>query len=205
MNAIAAARKAFVHTETSAKVRKALKHPVRQYCDVVFKPNDNIFYKLPTDRRWQGPVMVSGIDDKVILIKHGSVLRRIHPGHLRFVPSHELIDMNPVYSVNLHHPSDIECSVPTTDNNTDITDANTTASDRNIDDFDEFVPIQTTNDNTNDSVTVNHTNQNDSVPVRHTSQNVQVVLPKENQASSSLSPPWTKSMGDCHRLRMCWF
>ena len=77
LNAIAAARKTFVHAETSAKVRKALKHPVRQYCDVVFKPKDNVFYKLPTDRQWQGPATVIGIDDKVILIKHGSVVRRV--------------------------------------------------------------------------------------------------------------------------------
>ena len=48
--------KVFVHAETSAKVRTALKHPVRQYFDFVFKPKDNVFHKLPTDRRWQGPV-----------------------------------------------------------------------------------------------------------------------------------------------------
>ena len=52
LTAIAAARKAFVYGETSAKVRKALKHPVKQYFDVVFKPNDNVFYKLRTDRQW---------------------------------------------------------------------------------------------------------------------------------------------------------
>ena len=44
LNVIAAACKAFVHPETIAKVRKALKHPVRQYCDVLFKPNENVFY-----------------------------------------------------------------------------------------------------------------------------------------------------------------
>ena len=49
LNAIAAAWKTSVHRETSAKVRKALKHSVRQYCDAVLKPNDNVFTKLPTD------------------------------------------------------------------------------------------------------------------------------------------------------------
>ena len=49
LHVIFAARKAFVHAETSAKVKKALKHPVRQYCDIVFKPKGNVFYKLPTD------------------------------------------------------------------------------------------------------------------------------------------------------------
>ena len=76
---IAAARKALVHVESSAKVRKALKHSVGQYCDVVFKPNDKVFYKLTTNRRWQGPARttVFEIDSKVILIKQGSVLRRV--------------------------------------------------------------------------------------------------------------------------------
>ena len=51
LNAITAAHKAFVQAETSAKEGKALKYPVRQYCDVVFKPNNNAFYKLPTDQQ----------------------------------------------------------------------------------------------------------------------------------------------------------
>ena len=92
----------------------------------MFKPNDNVFYKLPTDQRWQGPATDTGIDGKVILIKHGNVLRRVHPSNLQLVPSHALIDINPVDSVNLHHPNDIECSVPASDKNTDITNANTT-------------------------------------------------------------------------------
>ena len=82
--------------------------------------------------------------------------------------------------MQIQHSNDIESSVPTTDNNTDISDANTTTPDRNIDDFDEFVSIEIPNDNAND-VTVNHTNQNDSMPVWHTRQSVQVVLPKQNQ------------------------
>ena len=45
LNDITTSHKTFVHTETSAKVKKALKHPVRQYCVVVFKHDDNVFYK----------------------------------------------------------------------------------------------------------------------------------------------------------------
>lgn len=82
LNAIAAAHKAFVQAETSAKEGKALKYPVRQYCDVVFKPNNNDFYKLPTDRPLQGPATDIGINGEVIFIKHDSFLRRVHPSHL---------------------------------------------------------------------------------------------------------------------------
>ena len=45
LNAIAAVHRVFVQTEISAKKTKALKHPARHYCDVMFKPNDNDFYK----------------------------------------------------------------------------------------------------------------------------------------------------------------
>ena len=95
-------------------------------------------------------------------------------------------------SANLPHPNDIKCSVLTTDNNTDFNDANTTASERSIDDFDEFLSIETPNDNTNDSVTVNPTNQNDSVPVWCNSQNLQIVLPKQNQTAKQQQGqnPW---------------
>ena len=88
---------------------------------------------------------------------------------------------SPVDSVNLYHPNDIKSSVPTTHNKADINDANAFAPNRNTDEFYEFVSIETPNENTNDSVTVNHTYQSDSVPVRYTNQNVQVVLPKQNQ------------------------
>ena len=119
LNAIAAAHKAFVQAETSAKEGKALIYAVRKYCDVVFKPNNNAFYKLPTDPQWQGAATCIGIDSKIILIKHGSVLKHVHPSQLELVPFQKLIGINPVDSENLYHPNDIECSVPTIDNNID--------------------------------------------------------------------------------------
>ena len=76
----------------------------------------------------------------------------------------------------------LKFSVMTT-HNTDINNTSTTAPNRKIGDFDEVVLIETPNDNTNDSVTVNHTNtnQNDSTSVQCANQNVQIVLPKYNQ------------------------
>ena len=85
LNTIATARKAFVQAEISAKLRKALKHPVRPYADIIYKQGDQCFYKLPNERRWQGPATVVGVDGKVILIKHGSVLRRVHPCNLQLL------------------------------------------------------------------------------------------------------------------------
>ena len=85
LNAIATARKAFAQAEISSKLRKALKHPVREYADIFYQPGDSVYYKLPDDRRWQGPATVIGADGKVVMIRHGSVLRRVHPCRLQMV------------------------------------------------------------------------------------------------------------------------
>ena len=91
LNTIAMTRKAFVQAEISAKLRKALKHPVRTYADTIYKQGDKCFYKLPNEHRWQGPATVVGVGGKVILIKHGSILRRVHPCNLQLIkPSGEV-------------------------------------------------------------------------------------------------------------------
>ena len=76
-----------------------------------------------------------------------------------------------------------------TTQNTDINNTSTTAPNRKIGDFDEVVLIETPNDNTNDSVTVNHTNQNDSTSVQCANQNVQIVYRSTTKLSNiTLSP-----------------
>ena len=83
------ARKAFVSMENSAKLRKALRKPVRSYCDSSFVNGDQVFYKLPNEKRWQGPATVIGQDSKVVLIRHGSIMRRVHPCRLLHVNSEQ--------------------------------------------------------------------------------------------------------------------
>lgn len=96
LNTIALARKAFTKAETSAKLRKALKHPVRQYADVVYQPGDRVYYKLSDDRRWQGEATVIGVDGKVVIVRHGSVIRRVHICRLQLVlPSNDLLAYEP--------------------------------------------------------------------------------------------------------------
>ena len=85
LNAIANARKAFAQAEISSKLRKALKHPIREYSDVVYQSGDKVFYKLPGDQRWQGEATVIGVDGKVVLVRHGSVIRRVHLCRLQLV------------------------------------------------------------------------------------------------------------------------
>ena len=90
LDTIASARKAFASAQTSAKLKRALKKPIRSYCDAIYNHCDNIFHKLPDQRRWQGPAAVIGRDGKVVLIRHGSIYRRVHSCRLQHVKSHFL-------------------------------------------------------------------------------------------------------------------
>ena len=84
LNAMASARKAFVRAEISSKIRKALKHPVRKSSDTFYKQGDAVFYKLDVKKEWQGVATVIGIEGKnVVVIKHGSSIRRVHPCRLQ--------------------------------------------------------------------------------------------------------------------------
>ena len=85
LNTIASARKAFASAQTSAKLKRALRKPIRSYCDTIYNHSDNVFYKLPDQHRWQGPVAVIGRDGKVVPIRHGCIYRRIHPYRLQHV------------------------------------------------------------------------------------------------------------------------
>ncbi len=87
LNSMEAARQSFVKAEISAKLKKALKHPVREFCDKFYSTGQNVYYKMPTEDRWLGPAKVIGSDGKVIIVKHGSVLRRVHPRHIQLLGS----------------------------------------------------------------------------------------------------------------------
>ena len=50
LNTTASARKPFASVQTSAKLKKALRKPIRSYCDVIYNHNDKVFCKLPDQR-----------------------------------------------------------------------------------------------------------------------------------------------------------
>ena len=91
-NNLELARQAFVQAENSSKLKRALKKSVRSHCSAVFVNGDEVFYKNPNNRRWQGPATVIGQDRKVVLLRHGSVLRRVHPCRLQHVKQSGQLD-----------------------------------------------------------------------------------------------------------------
>lgn len=73
------ARQAFMRSESSEKIRRALRHNIRANSNNKFFTGDNVLYKRNDSRKWKGPGTVIGYDSQQILIKHGSTYVRVHP------------------------------------------------------------------------------------------------------------------------------
>ena len=76
------ARQAFIKSESSEKISRALCHNLRSYKDDVFVTGDSVYYKRNDSKRWKGPGKVIGVDGQQILVKHGSTYIRCHPSHV---------------------------------------------------------------------------------------------------------------------------
>ena len=53
------ARKAFVASESSEKLTRALKHNLWTYQDAIFVTGDTVYYKRRESRKWKGQVKLS--------------------------------------------------------------------------------------------------------------------------------------------------
>ena len=82
LKAISAARKAFIETENSERIKRALRHNIRPSCHYKFFAGDQVFYKRNDSKHWKGPGKVLGHDGQQVLIKHGGIYVRVHPCHV---------------------------------------------------------------------------------------------------------------------------
>lgn len=134
MEAMHKAREAFIKTESSERIRRALRHKVRTYSNVVYKNGDKVYYKRKQYKGWKGPATVLGKDGQCVKIKHGSEYCRVHPCHLlkKNVDVKKVKkSMNKVHS----HKSD-KVSLPTASTVADI--AGTPHDDAESDDQQEY-------------------------------------------------------------------
>ena len=83
LNALYAAREAFVHTESSQKIKRALLKQTRTSNVHMYTPGTQVYYKRSDNRKWKGPGIVLGSFNKQVLVKHGSFFYRVSPCHLR--------------------------------------------------------------------------------------------------------------------------
>ena len=81
LSALHVARKSFVESENSLRIKRALKSNIRAD-EGPFASQDFVYYKRD-DNRWKGPATVIGQDGRLVFIRHGGQVLRIHPCKLR--------------------------------------------------------------------------------------------------------------------------
>lgn len=62
LTALHRAREAFIASENSETIRRALNHNVRNSVDIKCITGDNVYFKKAYERRWRGPAKVLGQD-----------------------------------------------------------------------------------------------------------------------------------------------
>ena len=82
LNTLHASRQAFIKSESSEKIRRALRHNIRSSGDIKYLSGDSVYYKRLNSRKWNGPGTVLGQDGQQVLVKHGGVYVRVHPCRL---------------------------------------------------------------------------------------------------------------------------
>ena len=73
------AREAFISSEPSEKICRALNNNVRSSGDFKYVTGDSVYFKKVDEKRWRGPGKVLGQDGQQVLVKYGSRYVRVHP------------------------------------------------------------------------------------------------------------------------------
>ena len=82
LTALHDARKNFITAESSERIKRALQHNVRAYCEENYQNGDKVFYKRRAVKGWKGPATLLGKERNLVLTRHGSAFHRCHPCHL---------------------------------------------------------------------------------------------------------------------------
>ena len=85
LNAISAARKAFVKAESSNKLKRALARKIKPATSLISEVGDKVYYKRRQSDKWRGPGSVINKEKHQAFVKHGGVYVRVNPCHLRHV------------------------------------------------------------------------------------------------------------------------
>ena len=73
LNALHAARQAFIKNESSEKLKIALRKKVRNNTSKIFQIGDSVYYKKDADTlAWRGPAKVIGVDGSCVVVRHGA-------------------------------------------------------------------------------------------------------------------------------------
>ena len=81
LNALHAARRAFVQSESEERIRRALRCNVRT-SEERYVHGDQVYYKRDQSPKWLGPAKVMFQDGKVIFVRHGGIIVRVSPNRI---------------------------------------------------------------------------------------------------------------------------
>ena len=82
LNALHAARKAFVLAEADERIRGALRSKTRTSTSLVFQNGQSVYYKRADSLEWKGPGIVIGKENQTVFVKHESAYVCVHPSRL---------------------------------------------------------------------------------------------------------------------------
>lgn len=90
LNAMQAAREAYVQQESSEKLKRALLRKTRSYSNEVFQTGDSVYYRRDNNVYWHGPAKIIGQDGKMFLLKSNGLYIRVHACRLQHVNNEDV-------------------------------------------------------------------------------------------------------------------
>ena len=72
------AREAFRVADNDERARRALKSRLSSYTEEHFQTEDKVYFKEIDKIQWSGPGTVIGQQGKIVFLKYGNQLRRVH-------------------------------------------------------------------------------------------------------------------------------
>ena len=132
LNALHAARNAFIQCEASEKIARALRHQIRPGLARTYSNGDIVFYKRNQSARWLGPGTVIGSENKQVLVKHGGTYVRVHPCRLQLFNKHSVEDLGGVSQGDV-------CSEEVTPPRPDMEHYKSSPQDKFLDDIEEEI------------------------------------------------------------------
>ena len=64
--------------DNDERIKRGMNSRISSSCNEFFEQGDSVSFKEEGSHKWSGPAKVLGSDGKVILIKYGNMLRRVH-------------------------------------------------------------------------------------------------------------------------------
>ena len=83
LEALHKVREAFIASENSEKLGRALSHNVRTSGDIKYLTGDSVYFKRLNSNQWHSPAKVLGQDGQQSLVKNRSSYHCIHPCRLQ--------------------------------------------------------------------------------------------------------------------------